>query len=78
MTVSGRDTLCIWLPVADQQFALVTLAARGIAVQPGSRFQVAPRPHIRVATSFKMDQVDAIADALAQAAGTFDDARSRG
>jgi len=25
-----------------------------------------------------MDQVDAIADALAQAAGTFDDARSRG
>jgi DNA-binding transcriptional MocR family regulator len=74
ISVSGQDTLCIWLPVADQQYALVTLAARGIAVQPGSRFQVTPRPHIRVATGFKMDHVDAIADALAQAAGTFDDA----
>ncbi|WP_322106544.1 PLP-dependent aminotransferase family protein [Paraburkholderia sp. J41] len=72
VAVSGQDTLCIWLPVADQQYALVTLAARGIAVQPGSRFQVTPRPHIRVATSFRMDQADAIADALTQAAGTFD------
>ncbi|MEX3963654.1 PLP-dependent aminotransferase family protein [Paraburkholderia sp. EG286B] len=72
VTVSGQDTLCIWLPVSDQQYALVTLAARGIAVQPGSRFQVTPRPHIRVATGFRMDQVSAIADALAQAVGAFD------
>jgi DNA-binding transcriptional MocR family regulator len=70
--VAGEDTLCIWLPVPDQQYALVTLAARGIAVQPGSRFQVIPRPHIRVATSINVDQVGVIADALAHAAATFD------
>ncbi|CAB4053015.1 Vitamin B6 salvage pathway transcriptional repressor PtsJ [Paraburkholderia phenoliruptrix] len=72
LSVSGQDTLCIWLPVRDQQYALVTLAARGIAVQPGSRFQVAHRPHIRVATSISVEQVTLIADALAEAAGTFD------
>ncbi|PTB17285.1 GntR family transcriptional regulator [Trinickia symbiotica] len=72
LSVSGQDTLCIWLPVRDQQYALVTLAARGIAVQPGSRFQVAHRPHIRVATSISVEQVALIADALAEAAGTFE------
>ena len=76
--VSGEDALCIWLPVRDQQFALVTLAARGIAVQPGSRFQVTPRPHIRVTTSVDVDQVAFVADALAQAAGTFDDQSANG
>ncbi|AFT90463.1 aminotransferase-like domain-containing protein [Paraburkholderia phenoliruptrix] len=78
ITVAGQDTLCIWLPVSDQQYALVTLAARGIAVQPGSRFQVTPRPHIRVATSFRMDQAGAIADGLAQAVGAFDGPVLRG
>ncbi|ABE31482.1 aminotransferase class I and II family protein [Paraburkholderia xenovorans LB400] len=69
LPVSGRDALCIWLPVPDEQFALITLAARGIAVQPGSSFQVTPRPFIRVATSANItaDNADAIADALAHA-----------
>ncbi|SAL22014.1 transcriptional regulator [Caballeronia sordidicola] len=75
--VSGEDALCIWLPVADQQYALVTLAARGIAVQPGSRFQVTPRAHIRVATSIEVGQIETIADALAQAAATSDRVTSR-
>ena len=30
-----RDGLCIWIPVKSEQFALVTLAARGIVVLPG-------------------------------------------
>lgn len=68
--VSSQDALCVWLPVTDQQYALVTLAARGIAVQPGSRFQVHPRAHIRVSTSCQIDDLETIADALAEAATT--------
>ncbi|MEX3963669.1 aminotransferase class I/II-fold pyridoxal phosphate-dependent enzyme [Paraburkholderia sp. EG286B] len=77
LSVSGEGTLCIWLPVRDQQYALVTLAARGIAVQPGSRFQVTHRPHIRVAISIDADHVAKIANALVQAAGPFDGQNSR-
>ncbi|WP_244163983.1 aminotransferase-like domain-containing protein [Caballeronia sordidicola] len=69
----GKGVLSVWLPVRDQQYALVTLAARGIAVQPGSRFQVTHRPHIRVGTGIDEDQVELIADALVQAAGSSED-----
>ena len=77
INVSGEDAMCIWLAVPDQQYAMVTLAARGIAVQPGSRFQVTHRPHIRVATSMGFDDVDTIADALAQAAAVFNHSTGR-
>ncbi|MFF1958401.1 hypothetical protein ACFVWX_15585 [Streptomyces sp. NPDC058220] len=48
----NRDGLMLWVPVADETSALVTLAARGVTVSPGSRFCVScSRPHVRIATS---------------------------
>ena len=43
--------LCLWVPVESESFALVTLAARNIAVVPGNKFSTLPSAHIRVATS---------------------------
>ncbi|GHC70123.1 PLP-dependent aminotransferase family protein [Limoniibacter endophyticus] len=43
--------LCHWIPVASEQFAIVTLAARNIAVNPGSKYSLEPVNHIRVSTS---------------------------
>ncbi|WP_326612711.1 aminotransferase class I/II-fold pyridoxal phosphate-dependent enzyme [Streptomyces scopuliridis] len=49
---ANRDGLMLWVPVVDETSALVTLAARGVTVSPGSRFCVAySRPHVRIATS---------------------------
>ncbi|MEK8171123.1 aminotransferase class I/II-fold pyridoxal phosphate-dependent enzyme [Streptomyces sp. M19] len=49
----NRDGLMLWVPVADETSALVTLAARGVTVSPGSRFYLStpPEPRIRVATA---------------------------
>ena len=49
---ANRDGLVLWVPVADESEALVTLAAHGIATVPGSRYQVSDsEPHLRIATS---------------------------
>ncbi|MET3616347.1 DNA-binding transcriptional MocR family regulator [Rhizobium aquaticum] len=65
ITPSGG--LCLWLPVISEQFAMVTLAARNIAVAPGGRFSLSPNNHIRVATSILSDRFDEVADAIALA-----------
>jgi aspartate/methionine/tyrosine aminotransferase len=66
MRAPDRDGLCLWLPVRSEQFALVTLAAHGIAVRGGGNFSPRPSDHIRVATSLLPDdKVAALADALA-------------
>ncbi|WP_420963583.1 PLP-dependent aminotransferase family protein [Brucella sp. IR073] len=59
--------LCLWVPVASEPFAMVTLAARNIAVVPGSKFSILPSNHIRVATSTLTDRTDEVADAIALA-----------
>ncbi|MBF9231933.1 aminotransferase-like domain-containing protein [Microvirga alba] len=59
-----RDGLCIWLPVRSEQFALVTLAARQIAVMPGRKFCIRPTNHIRVATCLLTSNFETVADAL--------------
>ncbi|QFU18183.1 PLP-dependent aminotransferase family protein [Microvirga thermotolerans] len=64
------DGLCVWIPVASEQFALITLAARGIAVLPGTKCSVNPTNHIRVATSMLVDRYDFVADSIALAAGS--------
>lgn len=56
LAVHGLDMprnsgLCCFLPVASEQFAMITLAARNIAVAPGSKFSVQPQNAIRIATS---------------------------
>jgi DNA-binding transcriptional MocR family regulator len=51
------DGLCVWLPVRDESYALVTFAAHNIAVSPGSRFAGQPMPpHVRIATSLLVDR----------------------
>jgi DNA-binding transcriptional MocR family regulator len=59
-----RDGLCLWIPVRSEQFALVTLAARGIAVLPGKKCSIRESEHIRVATSLLTTHLDAVADAI--------------
>lgn len=48
--------LCCFMPVASEQFAMITLAARNIAVAPGSKFSVRPLNAIRIATSILQEQ----------------------
>lgn len=64
LKVPDADGLCLWLPVRSEQFALVTLAARGIAVLPGTKCSTTETQHVRVATSLLTDRIDMIADAL--------------
>ncbi|MCR4268083.1 PLP-dependent aminotransferase family protein [Nitratireductor sp. ZSWI3] len=56
--------LCAWVPVASEPFAMVTLAARNIAVNPGAKFSIRPDPHIRVATATLDGSYDQVADAI--------------
>lgn len=56
--------LCAWVPVASEPFAMVTLAARNIAVNPGAKFSTLPSRHVRVATSTLDESYDEVADAL--------------
>ncbi|WP_413712024.1 PLP-dependent aminotransferase family protein [Rhizobium sp. Rhizsp82] len=60
--------LCAWVPVSSEPFALVTLAARGIAVHPGAKFSVLPSSHLRVATANLTDRCQEVADGIALAA----------
>ncbi|CAN7148846.1 PLP-dependent aminotransferase family protein [Mesorhizobium sp. LjNodule214] len=59
--------LCAWVPVASEPFAMVTMAARGIAVHPGAKFSISPSNHIRVATGNLSDRCEEVADAIALA-----------
>lgn len=62
------DGLCVWIPVESEQYALVTLAARGIAVLPGTKCSVGPTQHVRVATAILADRYDFVAESIALAA----------
>ncbi len=63
-----------WVEVADERSALITLAALGIRVSPGSPFMVdgAPSRHVRVTTGIldehDPDQLQHVISALAAAA----------
>lgn len=60
--------LCLWVPVASEPFAMVTLAARNIAVNPGSKFSMVPVDYIRVATStLREEYFEEVADAISLA-----------
>lgn len=65
-----RDGLSIYLPVQSEQFAMITLAARGIAVLPGERCRSGHYQFIRVSTAtLAPDDIDTIASALVLASG---------
>lgn len=59
--------LCLWVPVQSEPFAMVTLAARNIAVVPGNKFSILPSAHIRVATSKLISGHAQVAEAIALA-----------
>jgi len=67
LSVPQGSGLCLWVPVASEPFAMVTLAARNIAVNPGSKFSVGASGHIRVATAILTDRAQEVADAVALA-----------
>lgn len=62
LRVSHGEGLCLTVDVAIESYALLTLAARGIAVQPGSKSCLGPAGFIRVATGLlRQDGVDRVA-----------------
>lgn len=67
VAVADGYGLALWVPVASEPFAMVTLAARRIAVNPGSKFSILPSNHIRVATSTLTEHRELVADAIALA-----------
>ncbi|MBE5252540.1 PLP-dependent aminotransferase family protein [Mixta mediterraneensis] len=70
LELEARDGLSIYIPVVSEQFAMITLAARGIAVLPGERCRLGPTQFIRVSiASMNEQQLDMIANALVIASG---------
>jgi len=70
LTLPDRDGLSLCLPVQSEQFAMITLAARGIAVLPGERCSPGNKQFIRVSTSMMTaEKVESIAEALMLASG---------
>ncbi len=70
LVLEERDGLSVWIPVASEQYAMITLAARGIAVLPGERCSINSRQFIRVSAALlPFAQLDSIADAIVIASG---------
>ena len=67
----AADGINLWMEVADEQVALVALAARGIGAAPGTPFEAAPlgAHHLRVTVGLiPAAALDEVADLLAEAA----------
>ncbi|MCO8269817.1 GntR family transcriptional regulator [Actinoplanes sp. TRM 88003] len=63
------DGLNLWLPVLDEQAALISLASNGVAAAAGTAFTVTPtEPHLRVTVGLITTDHEAIAAHLAEAA----------
>jgi DNA-binding transcriptional MocR family regulator len=70
VTATAADGINMWLPVHDQQVAMVSLAANGVAVAPGAPFAAGGSPdHVRLTVGLVRDGFDELADILASAAG---------
>jgi DNA-binding transcriptional MocR family regulator len=66
----AADGINMWLPVHDQQAAMVSLAAHGVAVAPGAPFQLgAAADHVRLTVGLVRDGFADLADTLTTAAG---------
>nr|MDT0666264.1 aminotransferase class I/II-fold pyridoxal phosphate-dependent enzyme [Micromonospora sp. DSM 115978] len=67
----AADGINMWVEVADEQVALVALAARGVGAAPGTPFEVAPLDgdHLRVTVGLIAEEsIDMVADVIAHAA----------
>jgi DNA-binding transcriptional MocR family regulator len=67
---SPGDGINLWVEVGDERRALVTMAARGIGVAPGSPFEVRrlPEAHVRVTVGLLRSGYAEVASSLATAA----------
>lgn len=69
--LGGSDGINAWVPVPDEQSTLVTLAAQGIGVAPGTPFNVRPDAgHVRVTIGQVADTRGAIDRLAAQVAAS--------
>ena len=70
VATTGRDGINLWVEVRDERAALVTLAAQGIGVAPGTPFLVEPlaADHVRVTVGLVRSGSAELADRLATAA----------
>ncbi len=70
VSATAADGINLWMSVPDQQNALVSLAAHGIAAAPGAPFCVTPLDgdHLRVTVGLVADGHDDLAGVLASAA----------
>ncbi len=68
--VGGTAGLNIWVPVADEQFALVGLAANGIGAAPGTPFCVSPpnEAHLRLSIGTVSEAPEELASVIARSA----------
>lgn len=66
----GRSGMNVWVPVPDETGAVARLLHAGWAVAPGARFRMSAPPGVRITVStLAMDEIGAVADAVAAAAG---------
>ncbi len=66
---TGTDGINLWMRVADERSALLTLAAQGIGAAPGEPFMVRPdHPHLRVTVGLVPATERRLAGQLAEAA----------
>ncbi|MEI8238778.1 MAG: aminotransferase class I/II-fold pyridoxal phosphate-dependent enzyme [Actinomycetota bacterium] len=71
VSFTGTDGINLWMQVADERSALITLAAQGIGAAPGEPFMVQPdAPSLRVTIGLVDHDIEATARRLADAAGT--------
>ncbi|WP_457254207.1 aminotransferase class I/II-fold pyridoxal phosphate-dependent enzyme [Pedococcus sp. P5_B7] len=74
VAVPGTEGINIWVPVQDETAAVVRLASRGIGVAAGAPFRLGAAEvgstggHVRVTVGAATGDLDAVADALADAA----------
>ncbi len=67
---TGTDGINLWMQVADERSALLTLAAQGIGAAPGEPFMVRDgAPSLRVTVGLIDHSIDDYATRLAEAAG---------
>lgn len=68
--IGGDSGMNVWIPVSNEQRAVVGLAAHGIGVAPGRPFMVAPSAgeYVRATVASLTAEVDLIADTLASVA----------
>jgi len=70
ISVTGTDGINMWMGVADERSALVTLAAQSVGAAPGEPFHVRrDTPHLRVTVGLIEHDHERVANQLAEAAG---------